>query len=67
MYVVAGEVSREQDEPRRKVIRVESEGDAGLCWRIIELEPGGSRRYQFRAKRAQRSTRTYVLVRQSLQ
>ena len=48
--------------PKRKVVRVESEENAGLCERIIELEPGGSRRNKFRAKRAQHSTSTYVLV-----
>ena len=43
----------EIQSPKRKVIRVESEETQGLCERIIELEPGRSRRSQFRIKRDQ--------------
>ena len=48
--------------PKRKVIRVESEENAGLCERIIEPEPGRSRRSEFRAKRDQHPTKAHVLV-----
>ena len=37
--------------PKRKVIRVESE-ETQDCEGVIELEPRGSRRNKFRAKRA---------------
>ena len=38
-----------------------------LCPVHLSPEPGGNRSNKFRARRAQHSTRTYVLVRQSLQ
>ena len=49
----------EMQSPKRKVIRVDPEETQDHV-KIIELEPGGSRRNEFRAKRAQHSTRTYV-------
>ena len=52
----------EDAEVQRKVVRVESNETQDYVERIIEHEPGGSRRNKLRAKRAHNSTRAYVLV-----
>ena len=66
---VNGKALREDDaesEPEKKFISVESEETQDSVRESLKLERWGSRRHEFRAKRAQHSTRTYVLVRQSL-
>ena len=51
----------EVQSPKRKVIRVESEETQDSV-RIVEPEPGGSRRTKFRAQRDQHPTKAHVLV-----
>ena len=57
------EEGAEVQSPKRKICRVESEETQDYVRESLNLSRGGSRRSKFRAKRAQHSTRTYVLVR----